>query len=143
MNPDTKIARTTGWIGILPFAGLPVVAWLGTPDWLQHWLVVWAMLLLAFWAGTLWMRHLADQPERQWLMAASLALVLAAWPAVLLPFHWALFWLAALYGAHLFIDEPWRAQGQPAWYRRLRLVLALITIAVLIVSGLIGAAVVD
>lgn len=140
MEQSIRIARTTGWVSLAPMIALPVIAWIGYPDWLIRLLVTWAAMLLAFWAGTLWMRHLNDQPQRPWLMVASLALVLSAWLAVLMPFHWALFWLAALYAIHLVIDEPWRPQGQPGWYRRLRLVLATLAIAILIGSGLIGAA---
>lgn len=140
MEQSIKIARMTGWISLTPLVALPVIAWTGSPEWLARLLVTWAAMLLAFWAGTLWMRHVGDEPGRPWLMVASIALAMLAWAAVSLPFHWALFWLAALYVVHLVIDEPWRAQGQPNWYRRMRLMLAIVAISLLVVSGLIGAA---
>ncbi|MFW5926989.1 MAG: DUF3429 family protein [Wenzhouxiangella sp.] len=138
MESHVKTARITGWISVAPLLGLPLIAWLGAPGWLSHLLTGWGAMLLAFWAGSLWVRHLDGQPQRTWMLVASLALVLAAWPAVLLPFHLAMFWLTALHGVHLFIDEPWRSQGRSGWYRRLRLVLAVLAIALLAVSGMIG-----
>ena len=138
MSQSIKIARLTGWIGLAPLLGLPIITLFPSPDWLDTLLVSWAAILLAFWAGHLWMRHLDDQPERPWLLIAALALALTAWPAIVLPLHWAMFWLAALYGIFLFIDEPWRAQGRSGWHRSLRLVLTLAAITLLIVSGLIG-----
>lgn len=139
MDSHVKTARITGWVSIAPLLGLPFIAWLGSPDWLSRLLVGWAAMLLAFWAGSLWVRHLDNQPQRTWMLVASVALALGAWPAVVLPFHVAMFWLTALHAIHLFIDEPWRAQGRSGWYRRLRLMLAVIAVIVLGVSGLLGA----
>lgn len=140
MDDRTRIARLTGWISVAPLVGLPLIAWTGAPGWIPRLLVSWGALLLAFWAGSLWVRHLDSSPRRRWLLVASLALVLAAWPAVLLPFHLALFWLAILHGVHLLIDEPWRAQGRSPWYRRMRLTLALAALILLILGGLIATA---
>lgn len=139
MESHVKTARITGWISIAPLLGLPFIAWLGSPDWLSRLLVGWGAMLLAFWAGSLWVRHLDHQPQRTWMLVASVALALGAWPTVVLPFHVAMFWLTALHAIHLFIDEPWSSQGRSGWYRRLRLMLAVIAVALLGVSGLLGA----
>jgi hypothetical protein len=138
MQHSIKIARLTGWIGLAPLVGLPIIALVPSPQWLDTLLVSWAAILLAFWAGHLWIRHLNDEPPRPWLLVAALALPLVAWPAVVMPLHWAMFWLTALYGIYLFIDEPWQAQGRSGWHRRLRLALTLAAITLLVVSGLLG-----
>ena len=140
MQQSIQMARFTGWLSLAPLAGLPIIALTGSPDWLATLMVSWGTLLLAFWAGNLWMRHLDDAPERPWLLATALALALAAWPAILLPVHWAMFWLAALYAIYLFIDEPWQAQGRSGWHRSMRLMLTVLAIAVLVASGLISVA---
>lgn len=137
MDQHTRIARITGWISIAPLLGLPLVAWIWSPEWLTRLLVGWGALLLAFWAGSLWMRHVDEEPRRSWMLIASVALVLCGWLAISMPFHWAMFWLAALFSAYLFIDEPWEAQGRSGWYRRMRLLLTVLAIAILALSGLI------
>ncbi len=138
MSQSIKIARLTGWIGLAPLLGLPIIAVVPSPDWLNTLLVSWAVILLAFWSGHLWMRHLDDEPPRPWLLIAAFALALVSWPAIVLPLHWAMFWLAALYTVYLFIDEPWRAQGRSGWHRRMRLALTLAAIAMLLAGGLLG-----
>ncbi len=140
MNPrSTHTVRILGWAGLLPFAFLPLIAAIDTAEWLQRLLLTYAVIILAFMAGTLWARLLlADDPGRFRLIASNV-LALAAWPAVLLDLHWAAFWLTLVFGAHLLLDEPWRSHDLPGWYRRLRLGLSSSVIGLLLLTGLIGA----
>ena len=131
--------RALTWGGVIPFAALTLATVMPTPDWLDRLLVGYAALILAFMAGTLWSRHLLAERARPRLLIASNLLVLAAWPSIVLPLHWACLWLAALFAVHLLIDEPWRAYGMPGWYRRLRLAVSLSVITLLLLGGLIGA----
>lgn len=130
--------RTLTWSGVIPFAALALVSMVNTPPWLELLLVAYAMLILAFLAGTLWARHLLGERTRPRLLVASNLLVLLAWPALLMPIAWASLWLAVLFGIHLLLDEPWRGYRMPGWYRRLRLAVSLVAIALLLVGGLIG-----
>lgn len=128
--------RILTWAGLIPFAGLALVIHLPAPGWLESLLVAYATLILAFMAGTLWTRHLLGEESHPRMLIASNILVLAAWPAMLMPTAWAAVWLGALFGAHLLLDEPWRGYGMPAWYRGLRLVVSGLVIALLLISGL-------
>lgn len=141
MPPVIRTARICGWVALLPVSALPVIALTGAPGWLGRLLITWGALWLAFQAGTLWMRHLNDQPPRPLLPVLAFAVAAAAWPAVILPFVWAMFWLAAVFVLLLVIDEPWQAQGQPGWYRRLRLSTGLVAMTLLIAAGLVRMAV--
>ncbi|MFW5815799.1 MAG: DUF3429 domain-containing protein [Wenzhouxiangella sp.] len=130
--------RTLTWSGVIPFAALALVSMIETPPWLELLLVGYATLILAFLAGTLWARHLLGERTRPRLLIASNALVLLAWPALLMPVAWASLWLAAMFGLHLLLDEPWRGYRMPGWYRRLRLAVSIAAISLLLVGGLIG-----
>ena len=139
MDPLTvNTTRTLTWGGVIPFAALALLGVIETPAWVELLLVGYATLILSFLAGTLWARHLLGERTRPRLLIASNALVLLAWPALLMPVAWASLWLAALFGFHLLLDEPWRAYGMPGWYRRLRLAVSSVAIALLLVGGLIG-----
>ncbi len=140
MNPqDMHTVRILGWAGLLPFAFMPLAAAIDSPEWLQRLLSTYAVIILAFMAGTLWARFLLAADPGRFRLVASNLLALAAWPAVLLDLHWAAFWLAAVFGAHLLLDEPWRSHDLPGWYRRLRLYLSSSVIGLLLLTGLIGA----
>ncbi len=130
--------RTLTWSGVIPFAALALVSMVDTPHWLELMLVGYATLILSFLAGTLWARHLLGERTRPRLLVASNLLVLLAWPALVMPIAWASLWLAALFGIHLLLDEPWRGYRMPGWYRRLRLAVSLVAIALLLIGGLIG-----
>jgi hypothetical protein len=130
--------RTLTWSGVIPFAALALVSMVETPAWAELLLVGYAMLILAFLAGTLWARHLLGERTRPRLLIASNILVLLAWPALLMPIAWASLWLAALFAVHLLLDEPWRGYRMPGWYRRLRLAVSSVAITLLIIGGLIG-----
>ena len=130
--------RTLTWSGVIPFAALAAANLLPLPDWADQLLVAYAALILSFMAGTLWTRHLLGERTHPRLLIASNALVLLAWPAVLMPLGWATLWLAALFGLHLLLDEPWRGYGMPGWYRRLRLSVSSVAIVLLLIGGLFG-----
>ncbi|TVS11524.1 MAG: DUF3429 domain-containing protein [Wenzhouxiangella sp.] len=137
-NRTVHITRILTWSGVIPFAAIALFAILDAPDWLERLLTAYAALILAFLAGTLWTRHLLGERTRPRLLIASNVLVLAAWPAILLPIAWAALWLAVLFAIHLALDEPWRGYGMPGWYRRLRLAVSLTAIGLLLVGGLVG-----
>ena len=123
---------------MIPFAALAVVSMVLSPPWLDQLLVAYAAMILSFLAGTLWARHLLGERTRPRLLIASNILVLLAWPSVLMPISTASLWLAGLFAAHLLLDEPWRGYRMPGWYRRLRLSVSCVAIALLLVGGLIG-----
>lgn len=131
-------ARILSWSGLVPFGAICVFAIIGSPDWLELLLTAYAALILAFMSGSLWARHLLGERTHPRMLIASNVLVLAAWPAVLLPLAWAACWLAILFAAHLLLEEPWRAYGMPGWYRRLRLAVSLAAISLLLIGGLVG-----
>ncbi|MGY6554866.1 MAG: DUF3429 domain-containing protein [Wenzhouxiangella sp.] len=126
------------WSGLLPFAAICVLAIIGAPDWLEQLLIAYGALILSFMAGTLWTRHLLGERTHPRMLIASNVLVLAAWPAVLMPLAWAACWLGLLFTAHLLLEEPWRGYGLPSWYRRLRLAVSLSAISLLLIGGLVG-----
>ena len=130
--------RTLTWSGLIPFGALALVNATGGPGWVEQLLIAYAALILAFMAGTLWTRHLLGERTRPRLLIASNALVLLAWPAIVMPTGWATLWLAVMFGAHLMLDEPWRGYGMPGWYRRLRLAVSSGAIALLVIGGLLG-----
>ena len=138
-SQSIKIVRALGWGGVLPFLAGPPIALLPAPAWSERLLVGYAMIILAFMAGTLWARHLLVDKIRIPLLIGSNVLALLAWPAILLPLYAATLWLAALFIAHLLFDEPWRSHGLPGWYRRLRLSLSTSAIGLLMIAGLIDA----
>jgi hypothetical protein len=132
------VARSLGWAGLIPFIALPVIAATGAPNWLETLLLAYGAIILSFMAGSLWARHLLIESPRTGMLIGSNLLALAAWPVVLMPLHWATFWLAVVFTAHLLLDEPWHAYGLPGWYRRMRLSLSTIVIALLVIAGLIS-----
>lgn len=131
-------SRILTWSGLIPFAGLALIAGLGAPEWLGLLLTAYAALILSFMAGTLWTQQLLVGKTGPNMLIASNALVLAAWPAVLMPVHWASTWLGVLFAAHLLLEAPWRRDGLPGWYRHLRLAVSLAAIVLLLTGGLVG-----
>lgn len=141
MTVDQATINTTRiltWSGLTPFGALALIAVLDAPEWLGLLLTAYAALILSFMAGTLWARHLLGERSQPNMLIASNVLVLAAWPAILMPVPWAAVWLAILFAAHLVLEEPWRGYGMPGWYRRLRLAVSAGAIALLLTGGLIG-----
>jgi len=131
------------WAGVLPFVALLVSAFFAhPPSWLKTLLIGYGVLILAFMAGTLWMQALLEpSPGRRSRiqLIVSNALVLAAWPALLLPMTAACAWLAVLFGVHVGMEQPWRSTHWPAWYRRLRVQVSVTVISLLLMAVLLPA----
>lgn len=139
MDPSSIItSRILTWSGLIPFGAIFALAIIGAPEWLATLLIAYGALILSFMAGTLWAQHLLGERSHWRMLIASNLLVLAAWPAILMPLAWASCWLAILFATHLLLEEPWRSDGMPGWYRRLRLAVSLSAISLLLVGGLVG-----
>jgi hypothetical protein len=128
------VARVLGWAGLLPFAALALCAFIGVPGWIDRLLVGYAVAILCFLCGSLWMSALERRAAPQALVASNL-IVLAALPALVLPLAWATPWLALLFAAHFVAEWRWVASDHPGWYRRLRAMLSGIGIVLLVVAG--------
>jgi hypothetical protein len=131
-----QVARILGWSGLIPFAALALAAWIGTPDWLDRVLIGYAVAILSFVCGSLWMSALQAEAARPEALVASNAIVLAALPALVLPLAWAAPWLAILFAAQYAAELRWVARGHAGWYRRLRTLLTSIGIVLLVLAGL-------
>ncbi|GEM_PF-775685 len=136
-----KTARMLGGMGLIPMLGLAALAVWGGPSWARLALVSYAMLILAFMAGTLWARRIYAPPQPdsgRFELLASNALVLAAWPAIGMSTAVAAVWLGSLFALHLGLDQPWRRRSGPAWYRHMRLWISVAVIGSLLTGGAIG-----
>ena len=136
-----KTARHLAALGLVPMLALAVLAAMGGPNWARVTLVSYAMLILAFMAGTLWARLIYAQSstgQGRVQLIASNALVLAAWPALMMSAPVASVWLGALFCIRLGFDRPWHSPSGPGWYRHMRLWVSATVIASLILGGLIG-----
>lgn len=130
-----QVARILGWSGLIPFAALALAAWIGTPDWLDRLLIGYAVAILCFVCGSLWMSALQADAAAPEALVVSNALVLAALPALVLPLAWAAPWLAVLFAAQYFAEFHWVARHHAGWYRRLRTMLSSVGIVLLVVAG--------
>mgnify|MGYP001035666905 CR=1 FL=1 len=131
-------ARGLGWAGVLPFLALPTNFLIDQPGWLDSLLISYGLIILAFLCGTLWMRALNAAKARSCKLVASNLIVLFAWPAILLPIHFAALLLALAFLAHLLIDAPWRLNADHAWYGQLRLRLSITVISILLLTAFVG-----
>jgi hypothetical protein len=140
LQSDRWIAttRSLGWAGLIPFFILPISQFLIIPAWTSILLISYAMLILAFLCGTLWLRQLRSPTPSPTRLLASNIILLAVWPAILLPPSWATGLLAVGFGAHLAVEPPWTLRDLPTWYRRMRLSLSTLAIALLSLTSLIG-----
>lgn len=132
-----QTARFLGWLGVLPFAAMALVAWTGAPEWLLHLLVGYGVLSLAFMGGTLWSAALDRPAEPEAPLVASIILVLGALPALLLPLVSAAILLAVLFGLHALAEHLWARESQAGWYKRMRLGISASVITLLLVTMLI------
>ncbi|MBL37010.1 MAG: hypothetical protein CMP07_01230 [Xanthomonadales bacterium] len=135
-----KTARMLGWAGLIPFAALAVTAVIGAPESVQQLLIGYAVAILAFLAGSLWAGALERPADAPASLIASNLLLLAALPALLMPLSAAAGWLALMFALHLAAEWRWVLTGHPGWYRRLRLMLSGIAIALLLVAAMGGSA---
>lgn len=138
MENRQKTARTLGWAGLIPFAALAVTTVIGAPDPVQQLLVGYVVAILAFLGGSLWAGALERSVDAPAPLIASNLLLLAALPALLMPLGAAAGWLALMFALHLAAEWRWVLTGHPGWYRRLRLMLSAIAIALLLVAAMGG-----
>lgn len=138
MENRQKTARTLGWAGLIPFAALAVTTVIGAPDPVQQLLVGYVVAILAFLGGSLWAGALERSVDASAPLIASNLLLLAALPALLMPLGAAAGWLALMFALHLAAEWRWVLTGHPGWYRRLRLMLSTIAIALLLVAAMGG-----
>lgn len=136
-----------GAAGLLPFVGLAaLMAWLRVvdtgldPAWrgLAGGVIVgYGAVILSFLGGVRW-GVAAGEPgtrERTWLFAGSVLPSLAAWPALFVPASLALAGLALAHLALGAADARLARSGRaPPWYGRLRIGLALVAAASLLVA---------
>lgn len=132
-----QTARLLGWAGVLPFAAWALVAWTGAPGWLIELLVGYGVLILAFMGGTLWAAALDRPSEPEAPLVASILIVLAGLPALLLPEISAALLLAVLFALHWTAESIWVRQAQRGWYRRMRLGISATVVSLLVVVFLI------
>lgn len=140
MEKRQKIARMLGWAGLIPFAALAVTAMIGAPEPVQQLLVGYVVAILAFLNGSLWAGALQRSGDAPAPLIASNLLLLAALPALLMPLSAAAGWLALMFALHLAAEWRWVLTGHPGWYRRMRLMLSIVAIALLLVAAMGGTA---
>ena len=132
-------ARGLGFAGLLPFTGGALAIAFGRTDLVSAWLA-YAVLILAFMAGTQWGAALAwrDAPWSFWLRSVTAPLV--AWPLLQTEAVLQAWGLTLLFGALLALDRRLEDAGRyPAGYFRLRLQLT----AVVMLSLAFGAVAMD
>jgi hypothetical protein len=139
-EPRRSIVEGLGWGGILPFLILPLASGFGLGSTLETLLVTYGLLILAFLCGTMWMEQLLGPAPSNGRIIASNVILLAAWPAVVLPLSGATSLLAVAFLAHLLLDRPWAKASLPPWYGLLRLRLSLVVITVLVATLLVQVA---
>lgn len=130
-------ARTLALAGLIPFAAMVFFAGWGAPDWVERLLVTYAILILAFMSGTLWCLGILREREDARELILSIVLVLAGWPAIIMPFGWAVIWLALAFGVHFFAEMRWTGGQYPGWYRGLRVTLSVAVIAMLALAAVL------
>lgn len=129
-----QMATLLSWAGVAPFLIWAVVAWSGAPGWLIKLLVGYGVLTLAFMNGTLWAGALAHPERPEAPLVASIVLVLAALPALLLPAVSASALLAVLFVLHWVAEYAWIRDSQPRWYKGLRTATSAAVVALLVLA---------
>ena len=130
-------ARGLGFAGLLPFTGGALAIAFGRTDLVSAWLA-YAVLILAFMAGTQWGAALAwrDAPWSFWLR--SVAAPLVAWPLVFAQPVFQAYGLALLFGGLTMLDRELAAASRyPQGYLRLRWQLSSVVIVALILGALL------
>ncbi|MBI1386787.1 MAG: DUF3429 family protein [Rhizobiales bacterium] len=149
MPPTSRIPRPAlvlGWLGVLPFAALAVLAATGGEllnDGAMSGLVQYGLIILSFMGGAQWglaMRAASsDDGVEGWRLAISVLPALAAFGLSLLPAGSALLGLAGAFVALLGYDV-WAARAgmAPAWYPALRLQLTGAVVVCLLAASAFG-----
>ncbi len=130
-----QTARLLGWLGVLPFVLMVVLAWTGGPNWVVDLVVGYGLLILAFMGGTLWTGAIERSKEPQAPLLASNLIVLAALPALLLPLGSAALLLAVLFTLHWLAERIWIGHKQAGWYRRMRTAISGVVIVLLVMTS--------
>ena len=135
MSP-ARIALGLGLLGLVPFAGFGIAAWL-TPNiglrftFLQA-EILWAAIILSFMAGARWAFTLTQPtPARSRVMAFGFLPALSL-VAPFLPFGWAVLLLASGFIGLLVSELMSDARREaPEWYPPLRIFLTLVALVCL------------
>jgi len=125
-----------GFAGLIPFAALAAAAHFGAPDWIDRLLVGYALVILGFLCGGLWLGAVESEADRPEALVVSNVLVLAGMVALVLPVGAGAAWLAALFALQFAAERYWIAGTQPGWYRRLRALLSAIAVVLLALAGM-------
>ena len=135
MSP-ARIALALGLLGLVPFAGFAIAAWLTPNIGLRFTFVqaeiLWAAIILSFMAGARWAFTLTQPTPDPWrVMAIGLVPALSL-VAPFLPFGWAVLVLASGF-IGLLVSElvPGARREAPAWYPQLRIFLTIIALVCL------------
>lgn len=135
-------ARWLGYGGLLPFVGLSLLVALEPtrqPIWTQA-LMAYGAVILSFvgalhWAFAMVLRDLSPSQRRHRYIWSTIP-ALVAWPALLLPTHFAVLLLVAGFAAHYLQDRRLAdAVALPAWYLPLRLRLSAVASLALMVAA--------
>ena len=149
MSSTSRIPQSAlvlGWLGVLPFAALALLAVTGgvLPDaGAMSGLVQYGLIILSFMGGAQWglaMRAASsDDGVEGWRLVISVLPVLAAFGLSFLPAGSALIGLAAAFVALLGYDvlATW-AGAAPAWYPALRLQLTGPVVVCLLIAAAFG-----
>lgn len=137
MRNRQQTARILGWAGVVPFAVMALVAWVGAPQWVVDLLIGYGVLILAFMCGTLWASSLSRPEEPEAPLVASIILTLAAVPTLLLPLVSAALLLAVLFALHWIAEYVWVRGSQSGWYKRMRLGISASVVTLLVVTTLV------
>jgi hypothetical protein len=135
MNP-ARITLALGLLGLVPFVGFGIGAWL-TPNIGLHFTVLqaeilWAAIILSFMAGARWAFTLTLLTPAPWRLMAFGLLPALSLVAPFLPIGWAALLLAAGF-IGLLVSElmPGARREAPEWYPPLRIFLTLVALVCL------------
>jgi Protein of unknown function (DUF3429) len=131
-----RIALALGLLGLVPFAGFAIAAWL-TPNiglrftFLQA-EILWAAIILSFMAGARWAFTLTQPSPDPWRVLAFGLFPALALAAPFLPIGWAALLLASGFIGLLASELTSVARHEaPEWYTPLRIFLTLVALVCL------------
>ena len=135
MSP-ARVSLALGLLGLVPFAGFGIAAWL-TPNiglrftFLQA-EILWAAIILSFMAGARWAFTLRRLTPAPWRLMAFGFLPALSLVAPFLPIGWAVLLLASGFIGLLVSELMSGARREaPEWYPPLRIVLTLVALVCL------------